>query len=393
MKSIKDAKIAKKKVLLRVDFNVSLNEKGEIADDTRIRQSMSTIDYLLAQKNRLILVSHFGRPNGRDDEFSLKIVTSHIQKLYPDYTVSLIDDYLNEEDRTKILEQNENEIFILENIRFYDGEKENDSEFSKSLASLADIYVNDAFAVSHRSHASVVGVTSFIPAYAGLLLKKEVDMIEKVIKNPKKPCIAVIGGAKISTKIAVIEKLIDLTDHVLLGGGLANTLLKAKGENIGQSIFEEDALEEAQILLDESLKKNGAIVLPTDVTVGNPEDRNTPGENKNLNQLEDDSYILDIGSKSQKTYASILAKANTIIWNGPVGLFENPMYRAGTDAIYNAIVLNKNAVSIVGGGDTLAAIKDKKDNNKITHISTGGGAMLELIEKGTLPGLEALKSI
>lgn len=392
MKSIKDTKIFQKKVLLRVDFNVSLDEKGQIADDTRIRQSMPTIDYLLAGKNRLVLVSHFGRPVGRDSEFSLKPIAEKLKKLYPDYTLILIDDFLDEEGKNKIENQKENEIILLENIRFYEEEKNNDSDFSKSLASLADIYVNDAFAVSHRSHASTVGVTSYIPSYAGLLLKKEVEMIEKVLKNPKKPCVAIIGGAKISTKIGLVEKLIDLVDHVLLGGGLANTLLKAQEINIGQSICEEDALEGAQMLLIESEQNKDAIVLPTDAIIGNPEDKSTPGKNKNLDELEDDSYILDIGMGSQKKYASIIAKAKTIIWNGPMGLFENPMYRGGTDAIYDAVIKNKNAVSIIGGGDTLTAIKDKKDNDKITHISTGGGAMLEFIEKGTLPGLEALKN-
>lgn len=391
MKSIKDAKIANKKVLLRVDFNLSTNEKGEITDDTRIRQSMPTIDYLLSNKNRLILVSHFGRPKDRESTFSLKNVAVHLQNLYKDYKIVLVDDFLSNEGKELVENQKEDEIILLENIRFYPQEKENDPEFAKSLADLAEIFVNDAFAVCHRSHASTVGVTSFLPAFAGLLLTDEINMISKVFKNPKRPVVAILGGAKISTKIGLIERLMDLTENIILGGGLANSLLKVKDINIGRSICEDDSLGEAEMLIIESEKKRDSLSLPTDAIVGNPDDRSTAGENKNLNELEDDSYILDIGRQSQKKFAGLIAKAKTIIWNGPVGLFENPQYRSGTDAIYDAIVKNNDAVSIVGGGDTLAAIKDKKDKNRITHISTGGGAMLEFIEKGTLPGLEALK--
>lgn len=389
---IDEAEITNKRVLLRVDFNVSLSlDHLTIADDARIRQALPTIQHLLKGKNRLIIISHLDRPQGRDPKLSLKIVADHLHTLLPDYTISLIDDFLNETDKARIAEQKENEILMLENIRFYPQEKINDGQFAKSLASLADCYVNDAFGVSHRTDASIVGIPQYLQSYGGLLLKKEVEMISKVINNPKKPVVAIIGGSKISTKLTLLGRLMEIADYLLIGGGLANTFFCAQGINIGKSVCEYNEVENARKLLFLAAQKKTSIVLPSDVVESDNLDGINAGSVKRINKIEPDGYILDIGPQTEALFASIIMKAKTIIWNGPVGYIENPTYGRGSDFIYYSITQNRDAISIVGGGDTLAVISRKEYLDKITHISTGGGAMLEFIEKGTLPGIEALK--
>jgi len=386
---IDEVNLSEKRILLRVDYNVSINDDRSISDDARITQSLPTIKHLLPN-NKIILVSHLDRPKERDPKFSLQIVVNRLKEYLPDTPITLIDDFLTAD--TSLFEQQKNgEILVLENIRFYKGEEKNDLEFAKQLAKLGDVYVNDAFAVSHRAAASVVGIPQFIPAYGGLLLKKEVEIITKAIEKPKKPLVTIIGGAKVSDKINLISKLIELADFVLLGGGLANPFLAAQGYSIGKSICEYEMLEKARQLLFLAAQKNTAIILPTDVIVGDPKNNENGGMVVKDDGVPADKSILDIGPETKARFGAIIAKAKTIIWNGPVGLFENPHYRQGTDFIYYAIAHNPEAVSIVGGGDTLAAISKKEYLDKITHISTGGGAMLELIEKGTLPGIEALK--
>lgn len=393
IKTIDEATIAGKKVLLKVDFNVSLTKKLTIADDARIRQALPTIRYLLNQGNRLILVSHFGRPKERDSHFSLKIVAEHLHKLLPKYKVTLIDDFLSRKGKKEIAQQKKDEIVMLENIRFYKGESENDPGFAKELASLADVYVNDAFGAIHRPHASVVGLPKYLPSYAGLLLKEEIEMLSQVIKNPKKPLIAILGGSKISTKINLINKLMELSDFILVGGGLANTFLAAQGINIGKSLFEKECLNVAKDIITKLEEKHCKLLLPEDAVVGDPNDLGKQSMVYKIEKVPQDDSILDIGPETQIKYGAIIHKAKTIVWNGPVGLFENPQFRHGTDYIYYAITHTSGTISIVGGGDTLAAISKKEYLNKITHISTGGGAMLEFIEKGTLPGIEALKHV
>lgn len=388
--TIEDAKIEHKRVLIRVDYNIAL-EDGEVANDTRIAQSLPTLQHLLNHKNKLILMSHLGRPAGRDPKYSLHVVAKDLQKYIPDYTVVLVKDFQSPEGKKQLENQTEKEIILLENLRYYPGEKANDPHFTKELASLGDVFVNDAFGVSHRKSATVIGLPHYLPSYAGLLLAKEVTMIAKVIKNPKKPLVAIIGGAKISTKLPILGKLLELADSVILGGGLANTFFCAEGFTIGKSYCELEEVENAKQLLFLAAQKNTAVVLPSDVVVGDPKNTKHAGKVYRVNEIPEGGSALDIGPETKAKFGTIIAKAKTIVWNGPMGLFENPVYRQGTDFIYHAIAHNPHAISIVGGGDTLNAIQHKHHLEKITHISTGGGAMLEFIENGTLPGLEALK--
>lgn len=386
---IDEVSIKNKRILLRADFDVSLNPNHTIANDARIRSNIPTITYLLKQNNRLICIAKLGRPQGRDKNFSLKIVVHRLQQYLPHNTITLVDDFRKNPE--VFLKQKNNQILVLENIRFYPEEKTNDPQFAKQLASLGDIYVNDAFAMSHRSEASVVGVPDYIPSYGGLLLKKEVETIGKAIKNPKKPFVAIMGGAKISSKIPLIGKLTEIADHVLIGGGLANTFLCAEGYQIGKSFCEYEKVSKAKQLMEHAKKHNTAIILPVDVVTGKSTDTMSKGIVRKVNEIPKGAEILDIGPETQAKFGALISRAKTIIWNGPVGYFENPVYRQGTDFVYYAITENHEATSIAGGGDTLSAISKEEYLDKVTHISTGGGAMLEYIEKGTLPGLEALK--
>jgi phosphoglycerate kinase len=390
IKYIDSTSLVDKRILLRVDYNVSLSPDRKIADDERIVQSLSTVTQLL-QKNKLILVSHLDRPKQRDPKLSLSIVVQKLQEYLPHTKITLVPDFLDESSKVIFQKQKNGEILVLENIRFYSGEETNDIQFTKQLAGLADVYVNDAFAVCHRAAASVVGVPKLLPAYGGLLLKKEVEMIGKAIEKPKKPLVAIIGGAKISTKLTLIGKLMEIADYVLLGGGLANVFFCAQGFGIGKSICEYELVEKARQLLFLAAAKQTAVVLPSDVLIGDPNNVEKGGETRKLDDIPEGASILDIGPETKAQFGAIIAKARTIVWNGPVGYFENPLFRQGTDFIYYSIAHNSDAVSIVGGGDTLAAINNKEYLESITHISTGGGAMLEFIEHGTLPGIEALK--
>lgn len=390
IKFIDQELIENKRVLLRVDFNVSLNPNYTIADDARIRKALPTINALLKNRNKLIIVSHLGRPTGRDPEYSMTVVGEKLKEYLPDYKVTVVDDFLSP-DKTSFQNQGENEVLLLENIRYYPEEKRNDPELSRKLASLADVFVNDAFGVCHRIHSSVIGLAALLPSYGGLLLKKEIGMIGNAVQNPKKPVVTILGGAKISTKINLIGKLLEIADYLIIGGGLANTFLAAQGYEIGKSIYEYEEKENARRTLFTAAQKHTSIILPEDVVVGRPDDKIVCGITKKIEQVQREDQILDIGPETQAKFGSILAKAKTIIWNGPMGYFENNCYRNGTDFIYYSITQNHEAVSIVGGGDTLSAISKKEYLDNITHISTGGGAMLEYIEKGTLPGIEALK--
>lgn len=387
---IDNTKPADKRVLLRVDFNVSLTDTFTIADDARIRQALPTIKQLLVNNNRLIIASHLGRPKAREDKYSLKIVAEKLHEYLPDNPIRLVNDFLSEPHET-FANQQPKEILLLENIRYYPEEKNNDPGFIKKLSELADVFVNDAFGVCHRADASVVGVAQVLPPYGGLLLKKEIEMISKITHNPHKPVVAILGGAKISSKINLIGKLMEIADFLLVGGGMANTFLSAQGNEIGKSFTEYDETENARRLLFLAAQKNTAIVLPSDVVIGDMKNSVNGGITKRSNEISKEDTILDIGPETQARYGAIINKAKTIVWNGPVGYFENPAFRRGTDFIYYAITQNQEATSIVGGGDTLAAISKKEYLEKITHISTGGGAMLEYIEKGTLPGIEALR--
>jgi len=373
---VDEVEIVAKKVILRVDFNVSLSEdRTTILDDTRIIESLPTINLLLKNNNRLFIIAHFGRPKSRDPQFSLKIVAEKLQQYLPDYKVILVDDFLSHSvplnGTSRDSSENKN-VFLLENIRFYSQEKTNDENFTNQLAALGEIYINDAFGVCHRNTVSVVGLAKKLPAYGGLLLKKEINAITPILNNPQKPMVTIVGGSKISTKINLLKKLGEISDQLLVGGAIANTFAAAEGTDVGPSLYEPDQLENARQLIAEINIDGKKLILPEDFVIGN-------------------GRFLDIGPQSQKHFQEIISKAKTIVWNGPVGYFEDPKFTTGSQVILDAIISNSQAYSIVGGGDTLTFIKGKPNLDKISHISTGGGAMLEFIEKGTLPGIEALK--
>ena len=380
---IDEIEIKNKTVLLRVDFNVSLNSDYTISNSARIEQSLPTIKYLLKNKNRLVILSHLGRPKGIDNKYSLKVVADKLKEYLPKTNIFLAKDIESAKKSGK-------EIVVLENIRFFPKEKDYSTIFAREIASLANIYVNDAFGVCHRSDTSVIGPPKFLPAFGGLLLKKELSMISLITNKPKKPIVAIIGGAKVSTKVGLINKLIKIVDYLIIGGGLANTFVSAQGNEIGNSFCEYEAVQQARKILSLAKKGRALIILPVDAIVAKTKN-DKEHEVKKIDNISPEESIFDIGPETKAQIGGIIAKAKTIIWNGPVGLFENPAFKEGTDFIYYSIAQNTEAVSIVGGGDTLAAISKKEYLDKITHISTGGGAMLELIEKGTLPGIEALK--
>ncbi len=386
---IDEVDISNKTVLFRADFDVSLNTDATIANDARIKSNLPSLHLLLEKHNKVICVAKLNRPKGRDPKDSLQVVVDRLQEYLKEYKVILIDDFLTMKERIK--KQTQKEILVLENIRFYPEEKLNDKGFAKKLAALADVYVNDAFAMCHRSEASIVGVPSLLPAYGGLLLKKEIKMISLAIQKPKKPVVAIIGGAKISSKIKLFDTLIDIADYILVGGALANVFLLSKGHSIGESFCEIDQVKVAKAILKKADKKGTKIMLPTDVILSDDKNHNSKGENRKVDDMPADGYIIDIGPETQAEYGWIIDKASTVLWNGPMGYVESPYGRQGTHFIYYCMAGLTKAITLVGGGDTISAISKEEYLEKITYISTGGGAMLEFIEKGTLPGIEALK--
>jgi phosphoglycerate kinase len=388
MKFIDEVTITNKTILLRVDFNVSLNPNHSIADDARIKQSLPTIEQLLKNNNKLILLAHLGEPEKRDAAFSLSPVAKRLQEYLPQNKIILVDDFTTSTD--VFSKQAPNEVLLLENIRFYPGEQTNDPSFAKQLAGLGEIYVNDAFSVSHRKAASVVGLPELLPSYGGLLLKKEITILSEIMKSPKKPFVAIIGGKKIATKIKFIKKLTAVADYVLIGGGLANTFFASEGFPVGKSLISEDDISLAKKLLEHTKRENTHLLLPTDVVVGKSLD-STTSEVRKTQEIANDEEALDIGPETQANFGKVIDEAHTIVWNGPVGYMENQEFKRGTDFLYYSITSNEHVISVVGGGDTLSAISKKEYLDKITHISTGGGAMLEFIENGTPPGIEALK--
>ncbi len=388
MKFVDEVTITHKTILLRVDFNVSLNPNHSIADDARIKQSLPTIAYLLNHNNKLILVAHLGEPEKRDPNDSLKPVAKRLQEYLSQNKVVLVDDFIAHPD--VLSKQTPDEIMLLENIRFYPGEQANDPAFAKQLAKLGEIYINDAFSVSHRKAASVVRLPELLPSYGGLLLKKEITVLDGLMKHAKKPFVAIIGGKKIATKIKFISKLTTTADYILIGGGLANTFIAAEGFSVGKSLISEKDIGFAKQLLSHAKRQKTQLLLPTDVVVGKALD-STTSVVRRVNEIEKDEEALDIGPETQALFGKVVAQAQTLVWNGPVGYMENQEFKRGTDFLYYSITDNAHVTSVVGGGDTLSAISKKEYLDKITHISTGGGAMLEFIENGTLPGIEALK--
>lgn len=383
-----EAKLQNKTIIVRVDFNVSLNPDHTIANDERIRQVLPTLNYLLQRGNKLILLSHLGNPKQRDPALSLSRVRQDLQSLLPDYLIKLVADF--RESQKIFKEQDAKTILLLENIRFYPEEQANSLKFAQELAALADYYVNDAFSASHRPDTSIIGIPKYLPSFGGLLLRKEVEMLSLTLDKPKRPFVVILGGAKTLSKINLIKKLIEKADTVILGGTMANTFLKALGVNIGKSLFEPEALTKAHQLLNFAAAHKTQLVLPHDVITSQAAESNH-SEVKTIGSLLREDMILDIGPEAEAQIGLILSQAKTIVWNGPLGYFENPLFRRGTDFLYFMLAENQHAISVIGGGDTLAAVAKKKHLEYISHVSTGGGAMLDFMENGTLPGLEALE--
>jgi phosphoglycerate kinase len=385
-KSVTDIDVKGKRVLVRVDYNVPIKE-DKITDDTRIVAAMPTLEYLLEHGAAVILFSHLGRPKGGPDpKYSLKPVAAHLSGLLGK-PVAFANDCVGPvaEAASKALKPGE--VLVLENTRFHPEEEKNDPELAKKMASLADIYVNDAFGSAHRAHASTEGVAHFLPAVAGFLMEKEIQYLGQAIANPKHPFVAILGGAKISDKIGVIRNLLIKADQVLIGGGMANTFFKAQGFKVGDSLFEEEALETAHQLLQSGTSR---LHLPSDVVIGNRFDAEADKKVMRLGNVPEGWRILDIGPETVASFGKSIAGAGTIVWNGPMGVFEFPRFAEGTFGIAKAVAASQ-AVSIIGGGDSVAAINQAGLANEITHISTGGGASLEMLEGLELPGLVALQ--
>lgn len=387
-KNITDVDIENKRVLLRCDFNVPLDENGNITDNTRIVKALDTINYIISRNAKLVIMSHLGRPKGEyDEKYSLKPVQEELQRLL-NHEVVLAKDVIGEDAKTKVNNMKYGDIVLLENVRFEKGEKENSDEMSKALSSFGDIYVNDAFGTAHRAHSSTAGVTKYLPAYAGFLMKEEIEYLKTVINDPERPFLAILGGAKVSDKLQVIYSLLDKVDEILIGGGMAFTLFKAMGYNIGKSLVEEDRIEDAKNIIKKAEEKNIKLILPVDVVVTDSLESNTY-ETVDIDKIPDDLMGVDIGEKTIKNMEKEISKAMTIIWNGPLGAFEYVNFAKGTKKIAEKIA-DTDCVSIVGGGDSAAAVKQMGLEKEFSHISTGGGATLELLEGKELPGVESL---
>ncbi|MGZ5468722.1 MAG: phosphoglycerate kinase [Candidatus Aminicenantales bacterium] len=391
MNFVTDLDVKGKLVFLRVDFNVPLNDKGEIRDDTRIRASLPTIVWLLDHGARLVIASHLGRPKGKvDPAMSLRPAAKRLAGLIPNKVVMAPDVIGDEVGRLKHA-LGEGEALLLENVRFTKEEEKNDPEFAKKLAEDIDIFVNDAFGSSHRAHASVVGIADFVPVTAaGFLMKKEVDYLKKAVHTPVKPYIAILGGAKVSDKIEIIESLIGKADHILIGGAMAYTFLKAQGLGVGKSLVEDDQMEIALIILDKARANAVSFHLPQDHVLAKAAEAGAFTKIVETLPFPDDMMGVDIGPKTVDAYAAVIATARTIFWNGPMGIFEIDEFAKGTIGIAKAVAYS-GAVSIVGGGDSVAAVKKAGVEDRISHLSTGGGASLEYVAYETLPGITALE--
>jgi phosphoglycerate kinase len=394
--SIRDLNLTGHRVLMRVDFNVPL-EDGRVIDDTRVRETLPTIEYALRRGARLVLVSHLGRPKGKPNpKMSLKPVAERLRmlldkELNPDENVGFCPECVGPEADEMAGQLEKGQTLLLENLRFHPEEEANDEKFSKQLASLADFYVNDAFGSAHRAHASTVGVTKFVKkSAAGLLMEKELEYLGRVLKKPERPFIAILGGAKVSDKIGVIRNLLDKVDALIIGGGMAYTFLKAQGEPIGKSLVEEDKLDLARQLLREAKNHKMKFLLPSDHVVADKIDAGATVKTVASGQIPAELMALDIGPKTIGIFTEAISQARTIVWNGPMGVFEVAPFAKGTFKIANAIAENVGATSIVGGGDSVSAVHAAGVADKITLISTGGGASLEFLEGKKLPGVEAL---
>ena len=388
-KSVEDIEVRGKRVLVRCDFNVPLDENRNITSDTRIKSALPTINYLLQNGARVILCSHLGRPKGEfKPEFSLDVVAKRLSELLGK-EVKMAKDVVGENARELSSTLKDGEVMLLENVRFHKEETKNDEEFSKALASLADIFVNDAFGTAHRAHSSTTGVASFLPAVCGYLIKKEIDVMGGALEDAKRPFVAILGGAKVSDKIGVINNLLSKVDTLIIGGAMANTFIKAKGLGVGTSKTEDDKLSLARELLQKAKEKNVKLLLPVDVTCAESFSKDAKAVFFDIDKIKGNFMALDIGPKTIELFSKEIKNAKTVVWNGPMGVFEWESFANGTKEVAKALS-ESDCVSIIGGGDSAAACEALGYAHKMTHISTGGGASLEFLEGKVLPGIDAL---
>ena len=388
-KTVKDIDLKGKRVFVRCDFNVPMDENQNITDNTRIVAALPTIKYLLEQNCKIILASHLGRPKGEfKPEFSLKPVAKELSKLL-NKEVIMAKDVIGEETIQKALNLKEGEIMLLENVRFHKEETDNNPEFAKKLASMAEVFVNDAFGTAHRAHASTTGIADYLPAVSGFLIEKELKFLGNAVNNPERPFVAILGGAKVSDKIGVIDSLLEKVDTLMIGGGMAYTFFKAQGYEVGNSICEMDKLDLAKSAMEKAKQKGVKLLLPVDTKVGKEFKEDTESKMVKYTEIPADWEGFDIGTETIKLFTEELKSAKTVVWNGPLGLFEFPQFAIGTNAIAKALS-ELNATTIIGGGDSAAAVKKAGLEDKMTHISTGGGASLEFLEGKKLPGIECL---
>lgn len=391
-KTIKDIDIKNKKVLVRCDFNVPYDENRNITDNRRIVAALPTIQYLIQNNCKVILCSHLGRPKGEvKPEFSLDIVAKELSKLLGK-EVKLAKDVVGEDAGKLASELKEGEVMLLENVRFESGEEKNDEALSKKFASLAEIFVNDAFGTAHRAHSSTTGVASFLPAVSGFLIEKELNFLGTALEKPQRPFVAILGGKKVSDKIGVINSLLEKVDTLLIGGAMAYTFFKSMGYNVGDSICEEDKLDLAKELMEKAKSKGVKFMLPVDTKIGKEFSADTESKTVKYTEIPDGWEGFDIGEETIKRYSEELKNAKTVVWNGPLGLFEFEQFAVGTNEIAKTLA-NVDAVKIIGGGDSAAAVEKAGLAEKFTHISTGGGASLEFLEGKKLPGIEVLENL
>ncbi len=389
-KTIQDIDVSGKRVLVRVDFNVPLAEDGTVSDDKRIVAALPTIRYLLEHNAKVILCSHLGRPKGQvNPKYSLAPVGARLSELLPDTKIWFAEDTVGESAKTAIDDMKDGEIVLLENVRFYPEEEKNDPEFAKKLASLADIFVSDAFGTVHRAHASTAGVAAYLPAVAGFLIGKELGVMGEALDNPKRPFVAILGGAKVADKIGVIKNLLGKCDSLIIGGGMAYTFLKAQGYGIGTSLLDAESIDLAKDIMAEAKAKNVNFLLPIDTVVATEFDANAEHKVVPSTEIPDGWMGMDIGPKTAELFQKTIVEAATVVWNGPMGVFEFPAFAEGTKKVAEACA-ECAGTTIIGGGDSASAVKKLGFADKMTHISTGGGASLEFLEGKTLPGVAVL---
>jgi phosphoglycerate kinase len=393
MKTINDLNFKDKKALIRVDFNVPLDENFHVTDTNRIEAAKPTIDKILADGGSVILMSHLGRPKGKQDKYSLKHIVDTVSDILKT-PVQFVSDCIGEEAENAAKNLKEGEVLLLENLRFYEEEEAGDENFAKKLASLADVYVNDAFGTAHRAHASTTIVAQFFPEhkYFGLLLAKEIESLDKVLKNSQKPVTAILGGSKVSSKITVIENILDKVDHMIIGGGMTFTFVKALGGNVGNSICEDDKLDLALEILEKAKQKGVQIHIPVDVVAADAFSNDANTKIVDVKEIPDGWQGLDAGPKSLENFKKVILESKTILWNGPLGVFEMESFANGTIKLgeFIAEATEKGAFSLVGGGDSVSAVKQFGLEDKMSYVSTGGGAMLEMLEGKVLPGIQAI---